>query len=335
MKNVIKQTLWMVALVAMVFTSCKEENVEKIDAGEVLRTYLVAQNMDLDHIIKYHDDATNTDIKFVAAPPATDADVAGFLSKYYVIDIREAQHFAAGHIQDAHNTPLANILAEAEKAGDKRILVVCYTGQTACFATSLLRLYGYHDAQALKWGMSGWNASYATPWNDNSKNDADGHTNWKYAAAPANMVYDFPAISSNMTDGASILKERVEIVLAAGFKGTTAKNVLDNPGDYNINNYYSETDYTGFGHIDQAYRINPLLLQDNSMKGLNPDPSATVITYCYTGQTSAVITAYLRVLGYNASSLKFGMNGLWNDNPAWTSNRWSSAVPKNLSTVTD
>jgi len=40
----------------------------------------------------------------------------------------------------------------------------------------------------------------------------------------------------------------------------------------------------------------------------------TVVVYCWTGQTSAFLTAYLRILGYNAKSLVFGANGMiYND----------------------
>jgi filamentous hemagglutinin family protein len=34
------------------------------------------------------------------------------------------------------------------------------------------------------------------------------------------------------------------------------------------------------------------------------------VIYCYTGQTSAYLTGYLRVLGYDARSLLFGANGM-------------------------
>ena len=111
-----------------------------------------------------------------------------------------------------------------------------------------------------------------------------------------------------------------------------ATDALNNPVDYQINNYFTETDYLGFGHIVDANRINPLLLSDASITGLNP--VAKVITYCYTGQTSAVVTAYLGVLGYDAYSLKFGMNGLYHSNSAWESNKWSEAnTPVGLPTT--
>ena len=35
-----------------------------------------------------------------------------------------------------------------------------------------------------------------------------------------------------------------------------------------------------------------------------------IVVYCYTGQTSGFVTAYLNVLGYDVKSLLFGTNGM-------------------------
>ncbi|MGB5382969.1 MAG: rhodanese-like domain-containing protein, partial [Lutimonas sp.] len=104
-------------------------------------------------------------------------------------------------------------------------------------------------------------------------------------------------------------------------------------GNYFINNYFTDADYNAFGHIADANKILPWVLADNSYLAFDPGANAKIATYCYTGQTSAVLTACLRVLGYDAYSLTFGMNGLFNSNPAWTSNKWSASVPKNLPLV--
>lgn len=310
-------------------TSCEKD--DPVDKAEftVLKDYLVDQDMDLDHIIKNLNNE-----KFVVAPPATIDEVDDFLNTYYIIDIRSAGDFADGHVKDAINVPFTEILNEAEKA-TKPIMVVCYTGQTACYATSLLRLYGYDDTRALKWGMSGWNSTLSGPWNSNIGDVAATSSNWSNAAPPANIVFEDPDISSTFTTGEDILLERIEAVVADGFKGVSGPDVLNNPTNYFINNYFNETDYLGFGHINNAYRILPLLLSDNSYKGLDPGANAKVVTYCYTGQTSAVITAFLRVMGYDAYSLKFGMNGMYNSNPAWTANKWSDSVPKDYPLVSN
>lgn len=296
-------------------------------AFSLMKDYMISNNLDIDKILTSPDG-----VKFVAGPPA-DADLQAFLNKYYMMDIRSDADFAKGHIQGAKNVKFENILTEAAQAGGKDILMICYTGQTACYATGLLRLYGYKNAQALKWGMSGWNASTAGPWNNNIGNIAEGSPNWSYNSALPNQVYKDPVISSFSQDGQAILKARVEQVVSEGFKTVKGADVLASPNSYFVNNYFSTADFDAFGHIADAYRINPLVLLDNSYLALDPDGNAKIATYCYTGQTSAVLTACLRVLGYDAYSLTFGMNGLYNNNPAWSSNKWSTSVPKNLPLV--
>ena len=314
---------------ALLLTSCDkgDDPIATTPAFTLMKDYMINNDLDINKVI------VNSDaVKFVAGAPA-EADLDAFLNKYHIIDIRSASDYANGHISGAINVAFANILTEAASAS-KPVLVVCYTGQTACYATALMRMYGFKDTQALKWGMSGWNATTAGSWNSNIGNVASGNANWTYNAAPTNLVFNDPQISSLYSDGETILKKRVELVVAEGFKGVTGSDVISNPGNYFINNYFSGTDYAGFGHIDGSYRVNPLTLADNSYLNLDPTPNAKVVTYCYTGQTSAVITATLRVLGYDAYSLKFGMNGLYNSNTAWSDNQWGvTGNPKSLPLV--
>ena len=319
-----KKSLIFALLVAFVatftFTGCKEEATPEAQTYQTLTAHLKSIGMDLDHVIKNADGA-----KFVMGAPAD-----GNLSGKWIMDIRSAADFASGHIEGANNVAFKDILTAAAGA-DKPIVVVCYTGQSACYATSLLRLYGFEDTQALKWGMSGWNGDY-DKWSSNCK-DLTSDANWTTDATAAGS-FDSPSISSSSTDGATILKERVEAVVAAGFKGVNGSDVLDNPGNYYINNYFSEAHYTGFGHVKGAVRVNPLLIDDCSKL----DPNGKVVTYCYTGQTSAVISAFLNVLGFEAYSLKFGVNGMTTSNSFWTTgevaNHWGhNANSKSLPTV--
>jgi rhodanese-related sulfurtransferase len=314
---------------SLFLTSCDQGETPETTitpAFTTMKDYMIANDLDINKVI-------NNGINFVAGAPA-DADLNTFLAKYYIIDIRGAADYANGHISGAKNVAFANILTEgaAAQTAGKPALVVCYTGQTACYATALMRMYGYSNTQALKWGMSGWNSATAGPWNNAVGNEANGHANWSYGAAPSNNVYDDPEISSLSTIGENILKSRVELAVQEGFKTVKGTDVLNSPNNYFINNFFSSADYTGFGHINGAYRINPLTLADNSYRGL--DPEAKVVTYCYTGQTSAVVTACLRVLGYDAYSLTFGMNGMYNSNSAFSSNQWGvDSKPKSLPLV--
>ncbi len=314
------------------FTSCDsgddpsdDNNVVSEPAFTILTKHMVEEGFDINKIIKNSDEE-----KFVQGPPAA-ADLQAFLDKYYIIDIRSNDLFTTSHIEGAKLVAFSDILTEAPNAGSKPILVVCKTGQTACYATALLRMYGYKHTQSLKWGMSGWNSS-TDSWTGNVGTLTNG-TNWSYTAAPANIIYDNPTLSTTLTSGDAILKQRVEAVVAAGFGSATVSGaeVLNNPTQYFINNYFSEKDYLGFGHINGAYKILPLTLGDDTYKGLDPAAGAKVVTYCYTGQTSAVVTACLRVLGYDAYTMTFGMNGVSNDNSFWETNQWGGdSNPKDL-----
>ncbi len=316
MKKYFIYTIIIAFIATISFTGCKDSVTDSnVGNYDVLTTYLKASNLDLNTITT----------SFVMSAPAD-----GNVSSKWVMDIRSATDFAAAHITGAYNVAFKDILSAAATA-DKPILVVCATGQTACYATSLLRLYGYPDAQALKWGMSGWNTTF-DKWTASCKDLTTG-TNWTTDVTDAGSFED-PDWTSSITDGATLLQERVEAVVAAGFKTVSNTDVLATPANYYINNYFSEAHYTGFGHVKGAVRINPLLIDDCSK--LNP--KAKVVTYCYTGQTSAVVTAYLNVLGFEAYSLTFGVNGMTYTNPFWTTgsvtNHWGfDSKPKDLPTV--
>ena len=136
------------------------------------------------------------------------------------------------------------------------------------------------------------------------------HSNW--IAAPgyiaANTEFSYPVIGTTLTEGDDILTERVAAMLSGGFKGVGNTDVLNAPDNYFTNNYWDETDVTTYGNISGVYRIKPLTLENEEFMYLDPDE--TVVTYCWTGQTSSMITAYLSILGYDATSLKFGANGI-------------------------
>lgn len=72
----------------------------------------------------------------------------------YILSIRKAEDFAAGHIENASNTPFGTSMISEFKnlPKDKVIVVYCYTGQTAGQATAALRLMGY-KAVSLNGGM--------------------------------------------------------------------------------------------------------------------------------------------------------------------------------------
>jgi rhodanese-related sulfurtransferase len=238
------------------------------------------------------------------------------------MDIRNESTYNQGHIPGAVLSSLTSILADAASSNGKPIVVVCYTGQIAGHAVMALRLSGYSTARVLKFGMSSWNSEFDY-WTGSCVDIGIGHSNWiePPGTVEASDEHGYPSISTCTSDGASILAERVTGMLKEGFKGINGIDVLTTPSGYYINNYWPEGDIATYGNIAGARRIYPMSLENGGLSYCDPD--ATVVTYCWTGHTSSMITAYLTVLGYNAVSLKFGVNGMIYAN--LTSNKWSES----------
>jgi rhodanese-related sulfurtransferase len=295
------------AMLMIVFTGCKDDPPPvTVDYFDVMTTYMADNGMDLSDI---------TSEWIISADAVNTAGIENF----YIIDMRSADDFnTIGHIEGAHNTTLGNVLTEAANA-DKPILLVCYTGQTASHAHVALRLSGYTDCKVLMFGMSSWNSA-CDSWTANTANIGTGNANWSATnTIETTLTFSEPDFTATASTGADILEERVTYMLGQGFKGVTSADVLATPTNYYINNYWAEADVNTYGHIVGAYRIKEdLTLAADGFKHLDPD--ATVVTYCWTGQTSSLVTAYLTVLGYDAKSLKFGTNGMIYD--ALQAHKW-------------
>lgn len=291
MKNLAKFLIIFLVPV-MVLTNCKkEDDTPKVDEFQVLTKYLADNNLDLPAILT----------GWVKSGTSLGVNTTDYsLPAYYIIDLRAAADFNAGAIKGAVNTTLANVVTEAEKAAGKPILVVCYTGQTSARAVGMLRLLK-KEAYSLKWGMASWHDNLAGRWKSNAGDFAS--PNWTNDAPKPNGNFPLAKLATGKTDGESILKGRIATALTKTEWGLTKDVVLANPANYFINNKWPEAVRTEFGAIKGSYRIDSELKLD----GLQLlDPSKTIITYCYTGQTSAIINAWLDVLGYDTRSLMYG-----------------------------
>ena len=247
------------------------------------------------------------------------------LQEVYIIDIRSQADYDVAHIDGAVNVADKDVLTHLEGvdvSGYSEISIVCYTGQTAGWVTSLLRLLGYDNVYSMKWGMSSWNADFSAKWQDNIGSSRS--VQFTATASPKGPAGDLPTINTGGATPQEILEARVDAVFAEGFAEakTSHTTVYQTLTDFYIVNYWPEADYTGMKHIEGAIQYTPKA-DLASATFLNTLPTdKTVVVYCYTGQTSANMAAYLRVLGYDAVSLVFGANGMiYND---MTKSKWSN-----------
>ena len=79
--------------------------------------------------------------------------------KATIVDVRDANEFAAGHLPEAKNIPLGDLstrLGELEKFKNKSIIVVCQSGARASSAAAKLAKAGYADVVNLDGGVAAW-----------------------------------------------------------------------------------------------------------------------------------------------------------------------------------
>ena len=82
--------------------------------------------------------------------------------KSSVVDVRTPEEFAAGHLRDAKNIPLADLatrIGELEKSKGRSVVVVCQTGARADKAVRRLAAAGFDDVVSLDGGLTAWQAA--------------------------------------------------------------------------------------------------------------------------------------------------------------------------------
>ena len=79
--------------------------------------------------------------------------------KCTVLDVRDAAEYAAGHIKNARNIPLAELAArsaELDKVKNQTVIAVCATGRRSATAVALLNRAAFTQTVSLDGGMAGW-----------------------------------------------------------------------------------------------------------------------------------------------------------------------------------
>jgi rhodanese-related sulfurtransferase len=308
MKKLFSYFLVIMLLPALVLTGCKDDDDSEPQLGDykTLSTYMVNSGYDLPALLE----GWVIDPKPITDDGIVDVENECTIPGWTVFDIRTADDFNSGHIKGSFNVTLKDIVTEAKAInGIDKILVVCYSGQTAGRAVMALRLSGFANAKVMKFGFSAWsNHSAFDKWSSKTANIAVGSPNWVTTASPSLPVNGLPTWTTTATEGADILSEKITEMLAGEGWGVKSDLVLETPADYSIYNFWTTTDYTGYGHYTGAYQYKPISLVDDIVKAMNPENNNLI--YCYTGQTSSYIVAWLNVLGYDAKSIYNGVNSL-------------------------
>ncbi len=235
--------------------------------------------------------------------------------KFHVIDIRNEGWFEYGHIKNAANVKAEDLLTYFESTINPvdydKIVLVCYSGQSAAYYSSLLKIAGYNNVYSMKWGMSSWREDFAdNAWNKNIKNEYATKLETTEKSTPEKGSY--PILSTGKTEAKEILKARLETLFATPYKEFIIKStdVFENLTNYYVINYWKEDKCTG--HIPGALHFQPDAISfTNDL--LTLPANQKIVVYESTGQKAAYMVAYLNILGYDTSNLAYGANSFMNE----------------------
>lgn len=100
-----------------------------------------------------------------------------------IVDIREPEEYAIGHIRDSLLVPrgvletacdwgYAETVPELVQARDKPVVLVCRSGNRTALAAVTMKLMGYQQVYSMKTGVRGWN-DYELPLYDRDGRQVD------------------------------------------------------------------------------------------------------------------------------------------------------------------
>lgn len=230
-----------------------------------------------------------------------------------VVDVRPAEQFAEAHIPGAINVQPADMLDfmlhQIEASAFDAIVFVDNRGQVSAYVTAIMRLIGFDNTFSLRFGMSSWNEAFAAQgWDLAVGTNLEGKLEKTPHPQPAPS--QLPVLQTKGASAYQIAVEQAKKLLAAPSNSflKTYQEVIDPANNFYIVNYWPVDKYLEIGHLPGAVQYNPksALHPDKELRSLPPDRPIAV--YCFTGQHSANVTAYLRMLGYDAYSLIYGSN---------------------------
>lgn len=320
-KKIALQFFISVAIIILV-TGCEKDKITtpflvKTDNSAKLLFYLEEQGDIINNILQ---------------PVVQAAEVFNNLNNYLIVDIRDSSDFLNGHIEGAKNISTDSLFKYIKINSTRltKVVLISASGQSAAYCTSLLRIAGFTNIYYMNYGMASWNLFFSAVWTNRLSTYPD-FSIFTHAFYHKKPYSDLPQInlSTPAESMAEFVNERTDALIREGFnenfntllsKTSLTFNycVNANPPFYTIctgpvmlysSSPLSTNTYHPLGAV--LYQVPPDfsdLRSGTNLQTLPPDGSIAV--YSGTGQESAFYTAYLRLLGYDARSVLFGMNNI-------------------------
>lgn len=273
-------------------------------------------------------------------PALLDADyVYRDYSEYLLLEIRNKEDYNNGHLENSirvDNTELFEKVSEVNNS--QKILLLSNTGQSSAYYAAILRFYGFKNIYSLNFGIASWHTDFSQYYLPNLDNilppsgwyESDLFTNLSYSKHSKTFL---PKIDSELNSIEDLLQDRIKKLLEEDFPESNLSNESSNTiGPRYVDYMNTGTNYTvcfgtpdlyyigktgdpgnpGHPIVSVFYNSGYLKSDLKSTTDLQTMPTdKTIYVYSYSGQRSAMLVAYLKLLGYNAKSILFGGHSMF------------------------
>jgi rhodanese-related sulfurtransferase len=238
--------------------------------------------------------------------------MVGAGSEMTVVDIRRADDYAEGHIEGAVNMAWGSpdMYEKVQYIPtDKPVFIYCYSGQTAGQAVALLNIAGI-PSRSVNLGYS---------YGLSKVEGLQEYVNAEEVAWPTTVQNEIPEnVLTAYEDYYTETAEAGGTPFASNIVSETNAKAIHVAGDEDVlfvsvrrPEHYAEA------HIEGAINIPFGKGMQENFASLPADKK--LIVYCYTGQTAGQVVGALRLLGFDAVSLKGGMGMPANEPMGWMS----------------
>ena len=309
-------------LLAFIFASCLEDPSQPDIEKEI---------SDAAMLLKYFESRGNIINTKIAPPTFSASDIITYSEFITLIDLREKERFQMGRIPNSVNVQRDSIIDYVQNtAGDSNLVVlISETGELAAYVTSIFWLMGYYNVYSLNFGIGAWHEDFGNKIIDEMETRSamitPELTNDEFAKS------DFSPLPQLKLGDLNNIGEIVESLGREVLDDQIIINNLDERendsylicyGNLNLYKAHAREGPTpGRGHPLGAVHYQHALIYDlESISNLQTIPSnKQIIIYSFSGQLAAFTVAYLRILGYDAYSLRYGGSQivyerlLWNE----------------------
>lgn len=270
----------------------------------------------------------NGDFANSASAPAqvSARELYAYRQNYKILDVRDKSEYDRGYIADAVNVKpeglFDSVFIHSGAEPLRNIVLVCCNGQASAYYTSLLRSAGFRNIYFLKYGMASWNRDFAEEWLNalGSHQEITGFNDTVYVKDSLGRLPEFEFLNTQGTIEENCIL-RIKDILSKGFRENEnflgVLSELDHDKDYlicyGLFELYIPERYiplSDFGHMAWTRWYDKLDFR--STVNLQTIPAGRqIIIYSVNGHSSACMTAFLTLLGYNVKTLLYGAHQLF------------------------